>query len=100
MKYIAERKLLFSKKNSHATKEVVVKISEPFVATENDVGFSFDGVMFGCHVEIEGLNEPGFNIYGMDSLQAINLASSIESLIERLSRQYDFYWETGDPYFE
>jgi len=100
VKYIAERKLFFSEKNSQITKETIIKISEPFVVTENDVKFPVDGVTSGCHVEIEGLNENGFTLYGMDSLQAINLASNIDPLLEKLGDKYDFFWSTGEPYFE
>ena len=89
MKYVAERKLLFSEKNAQNTKEIIVKISQPFVATENHAGFPVDGVASGCHVEIEGLDEPDFDLYGMDSLQAISLASNIDPLLERLSAKYD-----------
>ena len=100
MKYIAERKLLFSEKTSQETKEIVVKISEPFVATEGNANFPGDGVASVCRVEIDGLDEPGFDLVGMDSLQAVNLASDIESLIKRLSDKYDFFWITGEPYFD
>ena len=100
MKYIAERKLLFSEKNGCVTKELIVKISEPFVATEDNSSFPVDGVASGCHVEVEGLDEAGFDLYGMDSLQAINLASNIDPFLERLSDKYDFFWITGEPYFE
>jgi len=100
MDYIAERKLLFSEKNIHATKEITIKISYPYVVQQDDVQFPVDGVTAGCCVEIDGLDEPGFDLYGMDSLQAINLASNIEPLIERLSAKYNFFWLTGEPYFE
>jgi len=98
--YIAERTLLYSEKNTQTTKKMVVKISEPYIATENDVTFPVDGVTAGCHVEIEGLDEAGYELYGMDSLQAINLASNIDPLIERLSGKYDIFWHTGEPYLE
>ncbi len=100
MKYIAERKLLFKEKNTQTTKEMVIKISEPYIVTENDVKFPVDGVIAGCHVKIEGLDEPGYDLYGMDSLQAVNLASDIDPLLDRLSGNYDFFWSTGEPYFE
>ena len=100
MKYVAERKLLCSDKGSQNRKEIVVKISEPFVATEGNVKFPVDGETSGCRVEIKGLDEPSFDLFGMDSLQAVNLASDIESLIERLSDKYDFCWITGEPYFD
>ena len=100
MRYVAERKLLYSGKDAQDTKEFVVKISEPFVATKDNAKFRVDGVTSACHVEIEGLDEPGFDLFGMDSLQAINLASNIDPLLERLSDKYDFFWITGEPYFD
>lgn len=33
-------------------------------------------------------------------MQAVNLASNIEAVIKRLSDEYDFFWATGEPYFE
>lgn len=100
MRYVAERKLLFREKGSEIRSEIVIKVSVPFVLTGNEVTFPVDGIMCGCRVEIEGLDEPGFDLYGMDALQAINIASNIEPLIERLSDKYDFFWMTGEPYFE
>lgn len=100
MKYLAERKLLCSDKGSQDRKEVVVRISEPFIATRENAKFPVDGEMSGCRVEITGLDEPSFDLFGMDSLQAVNLASDIESLIKRLGDKYDFFWITGEPYFD
>ena len=53
-----------------------------------------------CHVDMEGLDEHSFDVYGTDSMQAVNLASNIESVIKKLSAKYDFFWATGEPYFE
>ncbi len=64
------------------------------------VKFPFDGAVAICRVEIEGLTERSFDVYGMDSLQAINLVYNIEKLIRRLSAEYDFYWSSGEPYFD
>ena len=52
------------------------------------------------HVEFDGLNEYSFDVFGTDSLQAISLASNIEAVLERLSDEYEFFWTTGEPYFE
>lgn len=54
------------------------------------VNFKFDPGTAGCTIEFDGLDECGSDFYGMDSLQAINLASNIEPLIEKLSAKYDF----------
>lgn len=98
--YIAERTLLFSEKNNHTRKTIVFRVSIPRVLEQQSVKFPVDGVMACCHVEIEGLNEHSFDVYGMDSMQAVNMASNIEPVLERLSSKYDFFWSSGEPYFE
>jgi hypothetical protein len=99
-RYIAERRLLVSRKGSREQSEVVIKISAPFLVRQDDVDFPVDGTTSGCHVEIHGLDVSPFDVYGMDSLQAVSIASNIESLVKRLSDEFDFFWTTGEPYFE
>ena len=70
------------------------------MVAQEKVQFPVDGVMSICHVDIEGFDEQSFDVYGTDSMQAVNLASNIESVIKRLSDEYDFFWATGEPYFE
>ncbi|OUS28646.1 hypothetical protein A9Q99_11575 [Gammaproteobacteria bacterium 45_16_T64] len=100
MQYIAERILLFSEKKCSIRKEVRIRIGVPYPVQQDKVEFSVDRYTSGCRVEIEGIDECGFDLYGMDSLQAVNLASNIEPLIERLSGDYDFFWLSGEPYFD
>lgn len=100
MDYIAERRLLYSKKNELSRNEFSIKISAPYIVQQQSVKFPVDGVMAGCHVGIDGLNERSFEVYGMDSLQAVHLASDIDALLERLGAKYDFFWLTGEPYFD
>jgi hypothetical protein len=100
LRYIAQRKVFASKKGNAIKQEVVIRITEPYIVQQGDVKFPADGIISGCKVEIEGLDEPGFSVYGMDSLQAINIASNIEPLLQRLSEDYDFFWISGEPYFE
>jgi len=99
-RYIAERHLLFSGKNDGVRKNLTVGICAPKVVAQDKVQFSVDGVMSICHVDMEGLDEHSFDVYGTDSMQAVNLASNIEAVIKRLSDEYDFFWASGEPYFE
>jgi hypothetical protein len=101
-RYIAERHLLFAGKNDVVRKKLTVGICAPKVVAQEQVQFPVDGVMSKCHVELEGLNEHSFDVFGTDSMQAVNLASNIEieAVIKRLSDEYDFFWATGEPYFE
>lgn len=100
MKYIAERKLLCAAKGSRQKHEITVRISEPFIVDDNNSSFPTDGVASGCYVEMAGLDEGKFDFYGMDSLQAVSIASNIDPLLERLSKKYDFFWLTGEEYFD
>ena len=99
-RYIAERHLWFSEKKGGVRKKLLVGIAAPVAVAQHEVKYPIDGVMSKCHVEFEGSNEHSFDVFGADSLQAVNLASNIEGVIERLSDRYDFYWATGEPYFD
>jgi hypothetical protein len=99
-RYIAERHLWFSKKGDAVRHKLIVGLCAPVVVAQDEVRYPVDGVMSRCHVEIEGLNDYSFDIFGTDSMQAINLASNIEDVIKRLSKEYEFFWDTGEPYFE
>jgi hypothetical protein len=99
-KYIAERKLLASRKGSEKRLDVTIRITEPFIVQQGDAGFPADGVAAGCRIAIDGIDVPEITVYGMDSLQAVNLASNIESLLQERLSKYDFFWATGEPYFE
>ena len=54
-----------------------------------------------CTVEFDGLpDETLGDTYGADSLQALQLAADIEPVLKRLSHRYDFYFPTGEGYFD
>jgi hypothetical protein len=98
--HIATRHLLFSTKDNATRKRLTVGLCAPVVVAQDEVQYPVDGVMSKCHVDFVGLDEHSFDVFGTDSLQAISLASNIESVIKRLSQEYDFFWSTGEPYFE
>lgn len=90
-KVIAERKLLYSAKGSTDRKELTIRIGVPYVDGEG---------LTRCPVEWDGLFEEFADIGGMDSLQALQLATNVDSMLEKLQKKFDFYWPSGDPYFE
>jgi hypothetical protein len=98
--FIAERRLLYSQKGSDVRKEFVIRIGLPYTVKGDMVGYPVGDGVAGCHVEIEGLNETCSEVYGADSLQAVNIASNVEPFLKRLQRKYDLYWLSGDPYFD
>jgi hypothetical protein len=98
---IAERTLLFSEKGETERKRLVIRVFAPRPIQAGSVAFQPDDKMSGCVVEFDGL--PNFSlgeIYGADSLQALQLAVDIEPYLKRLSEKYDFFFPTGEGYFE
>lgn len=88
---IAERRLLYSLKDSAVRKELIIRIGVPYT---DETG------IVKCPVEWDGLFENFADIGGMDSLHALHLATDVDSLLKKLQNKYDFFWEDGEPYFE
>ena len=100
-KIIARRELLYSLKNEKVKNKMVVCIHAPYVVEQNMVEFPIDGLVVGSHVEVEGIEEIFHEeVYGVDEIQALQLATNVDSFLKRLSKKYDLYWLSGDPYFE
>jgi hypothetical protein len=98
--FIAERKLLYSLKGSGERRNLIIRIGVPYLVKEGMVDFPVGEGFAGCHVEIDGLDETYPEVYGADTVQALNLASNLEPLLKRLQKKYDFYWASGEPYFD
>jgi len=102
MKTIAKRVLFYSEKGSNIRNKFIIRIGFPYVADENMVDFIIgeEGVV-GCHIETDGLpNEHQDDVYGVDEIQAINMASNVEPFLMRLQKEYDLYWQSGEAYFD
>ena len=90
-KVIAERKLLYAMKGSSARKELVIRIGTPYLDEDG---------MAKCPVVWDGLYENFADMCGMDLLQALQLATNTDSMLEKLRDKYDFFWSSGEPYFD
>lgn len=88
---IAERKMFFRAKGSLEKKPLTIRIGTPYL---DQAG------MAKCPVEWDGLFKQYADIAGMDSLQALKLASDVEPMLHRLSEKYEFFWDSGEPYFD
>jgi hypothetical protein len=98
---IAERKLLYSVLRSNERKPVSIRIYAPFRVEQNTVNFRISDGTAACTYELHGLPEQITDtVYGVDSIQALQLASDIDGLLQSLGKKYQFYFPTGEPYFE
>ena len=88
---IAERKLLYSLKGGSERRELIIRVGKPFLDKEG---------IARCPVEWDGLFEEFADIAGMDSLQALQLAANVDSMLAKLRNKYDFFWPSGESYFE
>jgi hypothetical protein len=98
---IAERKLLFSEKGRLERKPLTIRIFAPRLVEAGSPAFHPDHEAAGCIVEFDGL--PGVTpqeIFGGDTLQALQLSVDVEPVLKRLSKTYDFYFPTGEGYFD
>ena len=106
-KWVAQRKLLYSLKGSDIRRELLIRISEPYLVEEGMVNFAFAEDTAGCTVEFIGIDagevyeeENVHETYGIDSLQALEIAINIEPTLKRISKKSDLYFPTGEPYFD
>ena len=98
--FIAQRTLLYSEKNTSQLKRMTLKLSQPFYISEDMDEYPCKDC-FACKVYVEGIDiRDDLISYGADEFQAINLATDVDSLIKRMSKYYDFFWEEGESYFE
>jgi hypothetical protein len=98
---IAERRLLFSAKGESERKPLVIRVFAPRPVDPASVSFQVAAGTAVCTVEFDGIpDETLGDTYGADSLQALQLAADIEPVLKRLSKRYDFYFPTGEGYFD
>ena len=90
---IAERQLMFAPKGSSERRMFAIRIGTPYWVDNDEAR---------CPVELDGLplKEKISDAPGMDLMQALELAINIDSLLRKLRNKYDFYWPTGEPYFD
>jgi hypothetical protein len=99
--HIAERHLVFSEKGKAERRLLVIRIFAPRLANPTSVSFQVAPGTAVCNVEFDGIpDETLGDTYGADTLQALQLAADIEPVLKRLSHRYDFYFPTGERYFD
>lgn len=96
---IAERNLLFSAKGEDKRHPFCIRIFAPHLVEEGTVNFQVSPGMARCVVAFVEINEQ-VEFYGMDSVQALALTANLDAYLKNFGRKYDFFWLTGEPYFE
>jgi hypothetical protein len=89
---IAERKLIVKVKETGERKELTIRIGMPYWIPDEEIA--------ACPVEWDGLFERVADAKGIDLLQAIQLASNIDPMLKILQNKYDFFWPSGEGYFD
>lgn len=99
---VASRTLRFRKISSGEVGEVTVQISTPYLLKPDMVDFPVSERTAGCSVRVLGIGTDYYNqeVYGADTLQALELAVDVEGIFKRISKEYDLFFLDGDPYFE
>ena len=101
MKIIAERRLHWAPKGQNDRSEFTIRIGAPAVVEPGSVDFPVNEDTGACRREFHGfpvkIND---TIYGADVLQALQLAVDVDSTLMRFNDRYDFFFLTGEPYFE
>ena len=99
-KFFAHRDLLFAKKGEQHKSRLTVRVSPPNIVSSTRGGTALDAGSAACEISFEGLGVENVEVYGIDTIQALALAVDIDPYIRGLSKNFDFYWPTGEPYFD
>jgi hypothetical protein len=97
---IATREMLYSRIGETEKKKLVICITAPYFLAQASVPFTIHDGAAGCAIVFDGIPEDEITIHGADRIQALALAADIDPYLRGLRRKYEFYWETGEPYFD
>jgi hypothetical protein len=99
---IAERKLAYSEKGDSERKLLLIRVFAPQPVDPGSRLFRLDADTSSCIFEFEGIPDVKPNeTFGADPIQALQLSiGDIEAILKRLSDRYDFFFPTGEGYFE
>jgi hypothetical protein len=98
--FVVHRELLYSMKGQTERRPFIVRIGAPRPLDAGAAQFNFDAGAAACTVQLEGEVMRHVEVHGIDALHALSQALDIDPLLRGLSDKYDFYWATGEPYFD
>lgn len=89
---IAERILIAEEVSTGLRRGIHIRIGTPYWNEGEEFA--------SCPVEYAGLFEKFADAKGVDTLQALQIATNIDSMLRRLKHKYKFFWATGESYFD
>ena len=84
---IATHSLLYRVEGNRAERAFTVCIGQPYRISEKSLDFEVAPWASACCISVIGLPERPHVVHGADGIQALELVSSMESYLRRLSRK-------------
>ncbi len=99
---IAERTLNTKHRETGASGKLLIEVHRPYALTQDMVNFPIENGAAGCSLRFVGLGTDLYDdeVVGIDTLQAIQLASDVEGILKKISQNYELFFTDGSPYFE
>jgi len=99
-RFVAQRELLYSLKGGKDRRRLVIRVGAPREVNRLAADVAFDEGASICTIEFDGLDIGSIDVHGIDPLHALSLATDVDSYLRGLTATHDFFWPTGEPYFE
>lgn len=100
MNWIAARELRVRAKGTHDFSALTIRVSAPALLDDAS-RFGDDGQSAAaCTLEFVGVPSLAMKVHGMDTLQALSNALSVDGILRKFEERYDFFWPSGEPYFD
>ena len=91
-KWLAERNVVAERIEDGQRTDITFRVGVPYWVEGEDFAY--------CPWEVDGLLEKVADAAGTDTLQALQLASNIDGFLAAFKDKYNFYWPTGESYFD
>ena len=90
---IATRRLQFKSCNTEKSGFLVIEIYKPYLLKEDMVDFPITSGNSGCSVKVLGLETDYYDqeVYGADTIQALQLASDIEGMLKHIDKKFELF---------
>ena len=97
---IAQRELVFCKKGSSTRLDLSVRVGLPRAVDRTATGTPLDPGSAVCTIEFEGLGIKDIEVHGVDTLHALAQAVEVDTYLLGMTKNFDFFWPSGEPYFD